>query len=590
MKTSRTRNLGYALGFLSCACLAAEKKPLTPGVRVNVEGRIQPDGRLYAKEIQIVGPDRSFEIAGPVRNLNKQGRTFSLLDREILITKETAFENVERKPLRFEDLMEGGHVKVKARTLEEDRIQARSIRIYDGPRGASFEFEAPVTTLDPETGVIQILGFDVRTDRRTLMPGNETASYLDFEDLGRARGIRRDDDAQQRAPIRIGRAYLGGQVTYDHETSRDLEVDEDERDRKDRMRPSIQTELSVPLGEFGEFYTRVNLNRRMEFANMNRDPDQTEFLVQEMFLYVGNFLHPSLGLQVGRQRFRDKREWLIDDQLDAVRLHVFRPNFRLEFAAAKTFINPNTTRGDQYHYLASMQARLPGKRYFGSYIFKRNDVSPRDEDPIWIGLNSRGDLARGLVRDLEYWTEFSFMRGREKSNLLRGHAFDAGLLYRLALPLEPTISAGYAYGTGDSDLSDGIDGNFRQTQLQDNSHRFNGIRRYRYYGVLMEPELNNIKIATADVGIRRGNDWSLNVTFHHYRQVVPFRGLGDGQLEGRPSGRDPRLGKEIDFVFAFRRIKGFDIALFTGFFLPGPAFRDAPGPALFFRPQIRYYF
>jgi hypothetical protein len=50
-------------------------------------------------------------------------------------------------------------------------------------------------------------------------------------------------------------------------------------------------------------------------------------------------------------------------------------------------------------------------------------------------------------------------------------------LYRFELPLRPTLAVLYAMGSGDGDTSDGVDGNVRQTRLNSNTDRYEGLRR-----------------------------------------------------------------------------------------------------------------
>ena len=256
-------------------------------------------------------------------------------------------------------------------------------------------------------------------------------------------------------------------------------------------------------------------------------------------------------------------------------------------AVAKGVFGEGRSSKEQLYLIGYSQYRLPGKRYISGYFVKRNDVTPKDEDPIWFGLSSRGRITRRL----QYWTELSRMMGHRGTNLLRGYAIDVGGSYRLPrLPLNSTLSLGYGYGSGDKNLSDGVDGNFRQTNLQDNSYRHNGLKRYRYYGVLLEPELRNLKVQTVDYGIRPSREWSFNFAYHSYRQVVASKKIGDTELTVRPRGRDPRLGKEFDVVVGIRKIRNIDLTLLMGVFFPGPAFVGAPARAFFIRPGITYFF
>ena len=54
---------------------------------------------------------------------------------------------------------------------------------------------------------------------------------------------------------------------------------------------------------------------------------QSGIEVREAYLFAGGVGHPSLGLQLGRQRFRDEREWWYDDRLDAIRVKTPDPEF-----------------------------------------------------------------------------------------------------------------------------------------------------------------------------------------------------------------------------------------------------------------------
>ncbi len=227
-----------------------------------------------------------------------------------------------------------------------------------------------------------------------------------------------------------------------------------------------------------------------------------------------------------------------------------------------------------------------GRRYLAGYVVKRNDTTPRDEDPVWLGLSSGGRV----TKNLRYWTEISRMMGRRGPNLLRGYGYDVGASYRFPISLKPTISLGYAFGSGDEDLSDGVDGNFRQTGLNDNSHRIDGLKRYRYYGALVDPELFNLKILNLDIGVRPSPAWSLNFAYHHYRQAVSSDDPGDMDLERLPLGNNPEFGKEYDLIFAFRKPRGFGFSFVLGLFQPGAAFEGDSSRAFLFRQLFQYYF
>ena len=140
--------------------------------------------------------------------------------------------------------------------------------------------------------------------------------------------------------------------------------------------------------------------------------------------------------------------------------------------------------------------------------------------------------------------------------------------------MEPSVTIGYAFGSGDPDLADGVDKNFQQTGLQDNQGKFNGVTKFKYYGELFEPELSNIMIGTTGIGISPFQKSSLDVVYHYYSQVYRANLLRDVGIKKEPSGRSKDLGHEVDLIFGIKIIRNIQMEIFTAIFIPGKAFSD----------------
>ena len=81
-----------------------------------------------------------------------------------------------------------------------------------------------------------------------------------------------------------------------------------------------------------------------------------------------------------------------------------------------------------------------------------------------------------------------------------GWAFDLGLTAVAPAAFEPRATIGYAIGSGDE--GDGKrDRSYRQSGLHANETGLGGVRRFTYYGRLLDPELSNLAIATAGAGL-----------------------------------------------------------------------------------------
>lgn len=573
-------------GFSASRKMPREIRSLSSGQYIKVDIRRDRNKQLFARRIQVVAAEGDLEIEGIVEGLDQNDGRFSIGGYTVEVDEDTRFENPRRQPKRFSHMWERDRVRVRTKALKGNTLKAHRVRIFGTSPDRDLELTGPLERINVERSEIVLLSTKILVDRRTRYVDPGAAS--DEEDRDEAadlRYIRRDDDEQHPNPIRLGRLLVGGRANLEHERSRNLDLDNAEPDSEDWLKPAAELEVSYPWGEYSEAYAKFSFNQPMLLSDEPTPPLDLNFKVREAFLLIG--LNRSLGLQIGRQRFRDRREWIYDDQLDAVRLHIGnRSRFKTQLSVAQTLIGPSGSRSDQLHLIAHSELQFSRRRYLSLYVIKRNDLTPRDEDPIWYGLSSRGRIAPGL----DYWAEFARVAGRRETRILRGYGYDIGASYRLPLPLQPTVAAGYAWGSGDNNLDDGVDGNFRQTRLNDNSSRYNGLKRYRYYGVLTDPELNNLGIQSVDVGVRHSQHWSLNLSVHNYRQAVASKRLGDMDLNIRPLGRDPRLGTEYDAVLAIRVIRNLDMNFYSGLFLPGPAFAPGAARAFLLRQEIKVYF
>jgi hypothetical protein len=131
---------------------------------------------------------------------------------------------------------------------------------------------------------------------------------------------------------------------------------------------------------------------------------------------------------------------------------------------------------------------------------------------------------------------------------VNGWGVDAGLNWMLPGALEPRIFAGYAFTSTDHTPASGSDRTFRQTQLQDNEAGFGGVEHYPHYGLLLEPELSNLRVLTLGTGISLLEGSSLDLVYHWDRLAAPAEELRDSLLEVELNGEDRDLGQEIDLV------------------------------------------
>jgi alginate production protein len=182
--------------------------------------------------------------------------------------------------------------------------------------------------------------------------------------------------------------------------------------------------------------------------------------------------------------------------------------------------------------------------------------------------------------------------GRDGSKRIRGWAVDLGGTYEFQVGPKPALTLGFAFGSGDRNPDDGTDGGFRQTGLQDNESDFGGAADFKYYGEVLDPELSNLAILTAGIGIRPSEKFSMDLVYHYYLQHQAAPALRNAGIDAEPSGRSRRLGSGVDLVVGFQGIwDHLDARLGVGYFVPGAAFPEAiGGGAWVVRAEVQFRF
>ncbi|WP_168059103.1 alginate export family protein [Candidatus Manganitrophus noduliformans] len=298
---------------------------------------------------------------------------------------------------------------------------------------------------------------------------------------------------------------------------------------------------------------------------------ETKGQFDRLYLLWERFFSPSLDLQVGRQRFNDAREWLYDEELDAVRLFYTQAPFDLELSASTNLLDPEGPEEKIRNYVLYGTYQFGRKEKISVYVVAQRDPTDEERNPNFVGLLWRGKA----IEDQKYWLEIASLSGREDSTRLSGYAFDFAWTSEFDLPLEPSVTIGYAFGSGDPEPEDGVDRNFRQTGLQDNEAKFNGVRKFKYYGELFDPELSNMRIRTLGFGIIPFEKFSFDVVFHSYSLVYSGVELRDTGIREDPSGTSKNLGKEVDLIVGFKMTPEMLLEVSTAAFVPGKAFPGA---------------
>lgn len=356
-------------------------------------------------------------------------------------------------------------------------------------------------------------------------------------------------------------------------------------------------------------------------AGMERDlRSDTRRGVSDVFVERGEmWLHSErafgayfASFDIGRLDFEDDRRWWWDEDLDAMRITVGTDTAELALAVAKElgptrsdrdFIEPDHEDVTRVIAEASWDWRdnhtlqlfglLHDDRSRTHGVGESIDVAREDGSDAtlrWFGVRASGawSVERGDI--IGYWLDAASVKGdewvvefaplsprlgvvEERERLtVRGWGLDVGATWIMPLDFEPRLTLGYARGSGDSDPNDRRDRAFRQTGLDANSPGFGGAQSFPAYGLLLDPELSNLEIATLGAGLSLGQASSLDLTYHHYRQIEKSDSLDGARLATSLTGSDRELGDGLDVVLALEESNRWEFELQLSAFRTGEAF------------------
>jgi alginate production protein len=372
------------------------------------------------------------------------------------------------------------------------------------------------------------------------------------------------------------------ETNFEKLDNRDL--DDTTADGLSVLRPELKVEIAYRASKRIQAFTELELESRLVVSrgrDRSRESNRTELNVKQLYVDFDDVAE-GLSFRVGRQEFEDRREWLYDEDLDGVRVFDRRDRLSLELSASRERIFTEDLIDDDRpedrinNYILYGSYRLNEGHRINAYTLRRDDLSNGSENPIFYGLSADDTVADTM----DYWLELASVRGRDGSERLRGYGFDVGGTYRLEAPWQAALTLSHAFGSGDSDSDDNVDRRFRQTGLEDNSYRYNGVENFRYYGETLNPELSNLSILTAGFGIRPSRRSSVDLVYHRYHQDVVSSGRIPGaRIRASANGDSRDVGEAVDLILGYHDIPGLRLRAKLGYFMPGKAFGDTADDA-----------
>lgn len=550
------------------------------------------EGRFLAQRIAVKKADKEVEVKAAFGLAAPDGGSFTVGGIELFVVAETKLVDEPGAELLLADFKAGDWVKTES-VFRNDRLELRKAVRRERKDGEREKLAGEIVELNRPKRSMSIGGVDATYPDGTLIvwdkeepapealtPARQDTARI-HPSVARVKGADPDevrpDTGLGLGDFMVVHGELGS--TFEWRDNFDLR-DDLQRDRAVQEIAAV-VEAGFDIERNVGAFVKLRSIYQIALVDEQNDLDlgeNTSF--EEAFIVVDDAPFKGMSLQVGRQDFDHGREWLFDHNLDAARLYLNFDDFEIQMAAATVMFDAATEDRLVDNYLLAVKAEPFEKHEFFFYGLHRMHGDFIDLDRTHVGASLNGKFG-----DFEYWVDAGYAWGEEEKQDVGGWGVDFMAMYVWDKAfLEPSVFAGFAHGSGDSDPADGSDGNFRQSGLHDNQMSLNGVTSFRYLGELVRPDLSNLSVLTFGIGLRPFDKTSIDLVFHRYWQVERYPIFGQlgrpsTRLRLNPSGLDEDIGSEVDLIIGFEHLYPFEVKFIAGYFHPGDGMLQPVGPA-----------
>jgi|CXWL01.1.fsa_nt_gi hypothetical protein len=623
MRTIRKIALALA-GIMLCMAYSQARAGNFDKEWFRIFGRWDGD-ELRADNIQLRLPDKDptkGQVSGRIDKINYQQHTVLIGPFTINWSNDTQFDHITPDQLKV-----GMTLKVSGTLAGLNRFIPRRIGLESSPYAPDSlqvtGLSSPSIERQDGEHAFTVLNIPVHTTQN---------GYNIFKSLIRRQDVRRPDD-QFKFNLLGKPVTIGGEYDLNPAFRDDFDLKRNEQDGSVRLGQELKLEAFYPISNF----TAVFLSfKGITGSRFNLDSDSTnrttvELARDETWILFDRIGGTGFGLQFGSQNVSETREWWWDKDMDALRLYYNHGPVHFELMGGKQIGGESTLQSidpehdEVYRVMGLASWMWRSKQRLEFFFLKQWDRSSRDtpgrdiqkvnrdnydDDMAWFGARAIGELGLDDYGTLNYWVDVAGVHGDEtvykyqsidnpsltkvddkvNQNTVNGWAFDIGAFWTLPVKYEPTFTLSYARASGDSDPNHGGNSTFRQTGINRNKWRFNGVNRFRIYGELLRPELSNLGIFTTALGVRMLKNSSIELVYHKYDQVEAIGNLRDANINATPNGINKDIGQELDLVMNFREWKRLEIGVTAAVFDPGKAFDDKKDLAYSMSLDVNYNF
>ena len=516
-------------------------------------------------------------------------------------------------------------VKVDGQLDGRNRFVADKVRIRRNQDYRERKIVGPITEIHESTrglAELVVLGLSVVVDDATELVGRGGRSLP----IVRGRlGVVDEDDLLFTSRKRMGRhVAMAGELRLGGELVSNPHLDDERQD--DELSSAVGGIIGF-AADLGPVFAYAEAQGAREYLIYGEDDfasGEEDVRVGEAYIEIRGLLARWFAVAIGRQKFNEEREWYYNRQnLDAIRLVAETRNLRVEASVSRDLFDETRNPRDQDLLNTMLYGRyvVNDDLSIEGFYVDREDRTELDDSQTNSGVRILAEPGRHL----ELWADLSRLTGsvctrarltpsgltdsgqrcgrEEPTSVLtrdvRAHAFDVGGTYRPRVALDPSLTLAYAFGSGEDDSVSDLpieeqaqvtSTSYRQTGLERNRGRYNGVVSFRYYGQVLDPALTNLAISTIGVGIRPKRVYSIDLIHHRYRQDEASRAYFDFGIDEDPNGESRDIGEAWDLILGYEPSRRLELRLNAGVFLPGAAFDPSAESATLVRFQSKFRF
>lgn len=343
--------------------------------------------------------------------------------------------------------------------------------------------------------------------------------------------------------------------------------------RENEMKWGPQVRLDSWIMKTSPVYGRVELEWQRRIKRKSGTPPEktTHLELNQAYIGLADTLIPHTRVQLGRWLYRDEREWLLDENLDGVAVRNRVGKWRIDTLGGKVNywqrdLLDRTSRNEGTNNIAALliHRKQADDEMAGGYVITQsspgNDIHRQNN----LGLRSHSQNKRAL----QHWLELGLADTYKPGGHYRGYALDIGGTYAFRdVSLKPRLTFGYALGNQ----------YYRQTGLHDNEATFGGKTKFKIYGETLNPDLSNLQILTAGLGMHVTQQATLDLMYHDYRQAR-LTELSQNRIDLKPKydrQNTRRLGTGLDVILGWEPVDNAKLEARLGMFAPSKRFTSS---------------